>query len=618
MKIITSKGQLDIPTDYSITIEQSSPAFSHEGTQSLPIELPISDRNITTLDKPIRFGRVDRFVRKLDAKIIAGIFQKDGQLVIDSAGINAGIVGAIMLNESDLYSKIKDTEIKSIFASIIRNDFSAESNPVSSWYTHIYRCMKGEILDDFTAFPVATDFNEETGYFILNRPDYTSALDPWKLIWEARNITTDEESMIYPAGYGITPFLWLWRTIELIFAHYGYSVRNSIFSSDPLLKKIVLVNNTADAICKGRLNYADLVPDITVSGFLTFLEKKFLTHAYIYPESKTVDFVPLQSILSLNPDHNLSSLIDGEAQFFYGETRGVTLSSKTDIDGSAPAASTIFDLQKIYSSVHEINELDWRTYNWEAHGIPTFTTTMILRKATGQFYTIYFRRYGGPTNFSRLGSNYFKFQQPSMTSFEEYESDDSMPTMVEVLLGETADEKEAIIICPSIGKSAMRNVKLSSSNKDTLTAEKQEIIIAYAAGKADSTAYPVIMKFGVVAKKGTISPKYHLGTTQKRDNAGNIWADYDLTTTDLYKRFFLSWNNVLKNSNTEVECKIDYQDKDLMSLRLDVPKIILGQKVLLKKFSYSISTSVKHIISRFLLIKNQQPLIEDDVFPYNQ
>ena len=31
MKIVTSKGQLDIPADYSITIEQSSPAFFTRG-----------------------------------------------------------------------------------------------------------------------------------------------------------------------------------------------------------------------------------------------------------------------------------------------------------------------------------------------------------------------------------------------------------------------------------------------------------------------------------------------------------------------------------------------------------------------------------------------------------
>lgn len=618
MKIITSKGQLDIPADYSITIEQSSPAFSHEGTQSLPIELPISDRNITTLDKPIRFGRVDRFVRKLDAKIVAGVFQKDGQLVIDSVGSSSGITGAIMLNESDLYSKIKDVDLKTIFSEIIRGDFASNTNPVTDWYNHIYKCMKGEVSDDFTAFPVATDFNEETGYFILNRPDYTSALDPWKLIWESRNITTEEESMIYPAGYGITPFIWLWRAIELIFAHFGYTVRNSVFYTDTLLKKVVLINNTADSICKGSLNYSDLVPDVSVSEFLKFLENKFLTHAYIYPESRAVDFVTLESIIGMQPDLDITSRIDGDAKFYFGETKGVKLSSNTDLDGAAPAAQTIFDLAKIYNTVIEVNEADWQAYNWEALGISTYTPTMILRKATGQFYSIYFRRYNGPTKFNRLGSNYFSFAQPSVTNYQEYEAADYIPPIVEVVLGLTADDKQAVIFCPSVGKSSRRNIKLTSESSESPAPSEQKIIIAYAAGKANTLALPAVEQLGTVIRKARIAPKYYLGTTQKRDNAGIAWATHDLTTTDLYKRFFSSWNNVLKNSNTEVECKVDYRDKELMSLKLDVPKVLLGQKVLIKNFSYSVGTSIKHIMSRFLLIKNQLPLIEDEDIPYNQ
>ena len=230
------------------------------------------------------------------------------------------------------------------------------------------------------------------------------------------------------------------------------------------------------------------MPDISVSEFLKFLENKFLTHAYIYPESRAVDFVTMESVIDKQPDLDITSQLDGEAKFYFGETKGVKLSSVTDIEGAAPAAATIFDLAKIYNSVVEVNETDWQAYNWQALGIPTYTPTMILRKATGQFYSIYFRRYGGPTNFNRLGSNYFSFAQPSVSNYQEYEAADYMPPIVEVVLGLTADDKQAVIFCPAIGNSSRRNIKLTSESSETPAPSEQKIIIAYAAGKANTLA----------------------------------------------------------------------------------------------------------------------------------
>ena len=610
MKIVTEHGQLDLPSDFSMTIEQNSPIFSHEGTQSIPTTFPASEKNLAALGNPTRLGRVDRYLRKADAKIMSGVVHKSGQLVIESVGSDSGIVGAVMLNESDLYSKIKDMTLPAIFATIVRDDFANASNPVSAWYSHIYDCMKGTISDDFTAFPVAADFNDTTGYFVINMPDYTSALDPWSLKWDARNISSGEESLTYPAGYGISPFLWLWRTIELLFLHFGYTVDENILKDDALLKKIVLINNTADSICKGKLVYSDLVPDCSVSEFITFLENKFMTQVYIYPESKTVDLIPLDSVLSKTPDIDLTPVVDGFPKYTFTDVKEIKISSKTDLPGANPAAETIFDLGKIYDEVTEISEADWRNYNWG--DIPIYTTALVLRKSTGQFYTVYFRRVGGPTTINRIGSNYFSFCENQIGNIQEYQSADIMPPIVEVVLGIVA-EKEAVIFCPSIGASSRRNIKLTTESSESSSNSKQDIIIAYAAGKADDTAYPA----GVV-RPATISPKYFLGTTQKRDNAGNIWADSDLTTTDLYRKFFKNWNDVLRSSNVEVECKVNYKIKDFMSLRMDVPKLLYGQKVLLKSVSFTVSDSIKHIMSKFLLVKKQFPIVPGKEIPFGQ
>ena len=85
MKLITSQGELVLPTDFSFTIKQNSPIFSKEGSQSIPVTLPSSQINFSVLNNPQRTGRNSKYIRKIPAKLEAGVFHKSGQLVIDTA-----------------------------------------------------------------------------------------------------------------------------------------------------------------------------------------------------------------------------------------------------------------------------------------------------------------------------------------------------------------------------------------------------------------------------------------------------------------------------------------------------------------------------------------------------
>jgi len=608
MRLLTEKGQMDLPAGFSFSIEQNSPVFSHEGTQSIPITLPASPRNLQALSYPNRIGRRDKYIRKYTSKLEAGLFQKTGQLVVDSVGSD-GIIGAIMLNESELYTRIKDIKLSDIFSKIIRNDFAAEQNPIEAWYNHIYKCMKGEITDDFTAFPVAVDYNEENGYQLLNCPDYTSTSNPWQLKWAARDIYQGTDSVSVPVGFGITPFLWMWRAIELIFAEFGYSVDKSPFKDNPLLKKIALINNNSDTICKGVINYADLVPTCSISEFLIFIENKFLTHAYIYPEEKSVELISLDTIISSAADEDISLSVDGIIKYLFVDAKEVNIQSNTDLPGAKPAADTIFDLAKNYTALTEINETEWNTYNWGS--LQTFKHHLIIRKSTGQYYDLYYQRVGGRASYIPLGTNYFRFCSDKFSNKMEYKSEDVMPVLVEIRLG-LVGELEAAILCLSIGASRTSNISLQKGSEKTNNSE-QNIIIAYAAGKADETAYAA-NDF----HPGTVPPKYYLGTTQKRNNAGNAWCDYDLTTTDIYKLFFRNWNGIIKNCTSEIECKVDYSDVQFLSLRHDKLKAYKGQPLLLKSLSYSISNKIIHNLSKFMLIKKQYPLIEEEQIPFSQ
>lgn len=582
MKLTTDKGQLDLPSGFAFTIEQHSPVVAKEGTQSIPTTLPASARNLSALGHPTRMGKSDKILRKIPAKIESGIFQKDGQLVIDSAHNKDGIIGAIMLNESDLYSRIKDITLKEVFEKIIRDDFAMNPSPIDAWYGHLFSCMKGEVVDDFTLFPVAVDYSPETGYQLLNAPDCRGGTEPWPLFHKARRITVGDETQNVPAGYGITPFMWLSRLLELLFAEWDYSVSENPFRTDSHLSKVVMINNTADTICTGKIRYSDLVPSCTVAELLSFLESRFLMHAYIYPEAKRIDIVPLQNVLAGGFDEDLTSFIDGEIKHIFQEPMEVQISSETSLEGAAPAMETMFDFNKKFKMVNELNEDEFRNKAW-MHSI-------VKRKATGEYFEILRKMADSSVKINRLGTNYFTYYSGVLPG-KEYKSQDLIPPMVEIDLG-LLGTIMAKVICPYIGS----RIHVNTAYSDEKTTE-QKIIIALVAGKAESDA--------------NISSKAYLGTVQKYNNLGNQWAQYDLTPFDLYSLYFSRWNDILKNSTRAMECKIDYPTKLLLSLRMDKMKMLCGQKVLPESLSYTISEKISHISSRFISVKALTPVTID-------
>jgi len=581
MKILTADGQLTLPADYRIEIKHTSPVFSKEGTQSLPFTFPYKS-NAGVIGFLARIGADNKHILKKQVKFISGIYQKEGQLVVDKAS-SRDIVGAIMINESDLYAQIKDKTVRDVFNNIVRDDFAAAENKVAAWYDHIFACMTGNSNDDFTAFPVAV--NEDAGqYQLLNKPDHLSAVDPWPLVYKSRRVMSGDTAMNVPEGYGVTPFLFLHRVIDLLFAEFGYQVRLNPVRTDALLSKIVLMNSTADTICAGKLRYGDLVPTCTVADFINFLEAKMLIHCYIYPESKMIDLVPLKDPLTTVHDLDITSMVNGDYIVSFVEPSEVDLSSDTSFAGSAPAAETWNDFVKKHQVLTSMEEMDFRSNAWKY--------SVVFRKSTGSFYQVLRRPGDSSIKLERIGSNYFRRYSNTLTG-KEYRSIDKLPAMVDVNLG-LVGSKEAIVICPFIGESQ----HINTVYKDSTTKAVQDIIIAYSAGRS--------------IEDNIIIAKYYQGTTQKYNNFGQVWADYGLTPRDFYNRFFVEWDSILRNTNTEIDALAEYSLRTLMSFRMDRLKIFNGQRFLPIEISYNIGNGVvENVSGRYKPIKLLAPVVSD-------
>jgi hypothetical protein len=578
MRLKTESGEMILPGDFSFSIDQKSPFFSNEGTQSIPVTLPDADINNKVLGYASRPGHSMQMRRKLSATLETSVINKSGTLVVEKAQKHTGTVCSLMLNESDFYSQIKDVKLSEVFAEIIRDEFTS----IEALYNYLFSCMKGEANDDLTLFPVACNLSGGK-YSLLNGPDTKSTQEPWPLKWKARRIYYEDQAVNVPDGYGISPFLWFHRVLDILFSQYGYSVRNNPFREDDFLSKIVLINNTADSICKGVINYGDLVPSCTIAEFIKYLESKFLCYCFISPESKIVDIIPLNDAISSVPDIDLTGKIDGYESYSFADPQEVDMQCDTSLVGAEPAMETIFDLANKYKHIASLNEADFRNNAWKYN--------LILRQSTGEYFEVLRKPGTSEVKINKLGTNFFRHFTKRLTA-KEYLSTDIIPPMAELKLGVNGS-KEVIIICPFIGQTRHMN----TSYKEKQDSSDLKIMIALAAGLSDYDA--------------NIDAKYYIGTTQRYNNMGNVCFSDDLTTQSTYKLFFKGWNELIMNSGITVEGKIDYSVEDLLSLKMNKPKILRGQPVLLQELSYNIGERITNTVSKFLLLKKLTPEMED-------
>ena len=123
MRLVTDKGELTLPSDFSFEIEQNSAFFSEEGAASITATIPATPTDQAKLGFPARLARKDRFINTLNASIQKGVYQKHGQLVIASSD-ERSITCTMALEDSDLYTQYKDKNLKELFSGIVRTEYN--------------------------------------------------------------------------------------------------------------------------------------------------------------------------------------------------------------------------------------------------------------------------------------------------------------------------------------------------------------------------------------------------------------------------------------------------------------------------------------------------------------
>lgn len=133
---------------------------------------------------------------------------------------------------------------------------------------------------------------------------------------------------------------------NLFFPEFGYTITENPFKTNKELSNLVILNNAADCCVKGKLSYADLMPDCTVEDFLNALHVRFGLVYNISSDTKTATLRLIRDIVDDVPDIDLSRSLTDEPLITYETARQMKLSARTSFTGAAPSVERLEDYLK--------------------------------------------------------------------------------------------------------------------------------------------------------------------------------------------------------------------------------------------------------------------------------
>jgi len=380
IKLRATGENIDLASDFKLSLTLNNPMLTEQGSMSLPCVLPPSNRR--RLGFPDKIEQAKKIKKTFDVVINAGSYNKLALLRVSS--YNKGIVGAFYLNESEMYAKMKEVELSQAFQ-IIRpaSDFYVSGyfpESLDMMIKYLELVMFDNIQDHFHLFPVATDTytktvkvhngREFTGtyYNLINEYMTTAKKDSTDIFATdlkgkrynklagrtARQIHDGENLIDVPKGYGITPFLKENFVLRRIFSYFGYELKESLFDTDPEMQKIVLVNNTADAIVKGELNYAHLVPSGTINDYLESVRTDYGCEFFVSSDHKSVEVKFWNDIISNRDFIPLDGKAAGKYIPTFPEPKILKLTGKRSLDGTAMNFDTLQKFEQNYGKLKYI------------------------------------------------------------------------------------------------------------------------------------------------------------------------------------------------------------------------------------------------------------------------
>ena len=562
LKIKTNKGYLDLGGNFTVQIDEKSPVMNDRGSQTVPVTVPCTGNNA----KITGFAhRLDMGIKPMNedqaCTILDGAYKRTGKINIVSAGKKEGITLNIGFDNSEAYSAWKAKKLNAITLPV------KEYNSVNSLCVHLQQVLGG-YQADYAVFQIMTgnDSKDNQSY-----PKYLNYITPvsegskvYRLRYQARTetflVNGTPTAVTLPEGYGVTAFLYVWRVLELVFSEFGYTITENPFKTNKELSNLVILNNAADCCVKGKLSYADLMPDCTVEDFLNALHVRFGLVYNVSSDTKTATLRLIRDIVDDVPDIDLSRSLTDEPLITYETARQMKLSAKTSFTGAAPSVERFEDYLKD-QEVARLAKVD----------ITKRVIHLNYEETTGRW----FKWDEDNKRLTYSSSSFFSWVRKT-DNIEDYEltSDDECVPM---------DFAPNDILSPQyLADYVHRYTYLkTSSNNDDEDSEKVEtpLSFVFAFTSSQNSKYP----FGSVLPYTSEGEEVVL-----KDGSKHTISLLFQYKNGLFINFWKKYDAIIRHSFNQVEANVLLPVHQLMGMDILTPVALRGQYLLFDGFSYSL------------------------------
>ena len=612
----------DLPKNYIIEGEKNNPLFEKKGSQTVPIAFPATVKNNRLLTFPFRLDKSNKQEGAIPVTVEAGSSQQRGLLSINSASTNS-ISANIGYDESEMYIQFAKMNLRDIpDLPVFDPQANTYEDNLGVLFTHLNLVMQEMTDADYFIFPAVLKQDSVDGengtknyYEILNELDTT--LDPNNLpngqiadfkARSNRSITRYEDGeeieFQVPKGYGISPFLKVYRILELVFNHYGLEVKENPFKTHPQLKKLVVLNNTMDAILTGKLYHKDLMPDSTIQEFLDALYAKFGMLYFVDSNAREVRLKFLKDLVTPGSGEmiDLNRYKTGKYSISFSEPKQLRLKMNREIE----LAKVLYDtyeefLDKFNFQFTETDGLSWpgtgTTYPGEITQV--FSTTESVYKILNIFNT----------EESCMSSDFFDWDKKNPDiAYEEIEMKDLCVPIKMVM-----DGSAFILLHYLVNyKHLYSDIIVAGETQDNI---ENPAKLAFAFG------------WGLTSKTKPAEFNYFFASQFNRDEDGNFMNNpqgkkYDLSLTcnredGLYNRFWKEYDAFIRHSNQEVSCDLHLSDMEILNMKVDQQLMIDNQPLVPKQIKYKLNKpgNISECVFRTLRLYEPCNLIEEQFIP---
>ena len=364
--LLETGSKFDLPLDLKLNIEMASPIFSKAGSMSLPVSLPLTDKNRKLLQFPDHLDIYDseeaaiRAIPDISVIVTQGSWQQVATMCISGCSDEA-VEATLYFNESNIWSKLDAVTVPQAMAGMHFGD-------IPEYYEDVESC-RAQVLAKFYDYMIPAYLSEADLNIWLKAHDFVVATMKTKDGWlnepacvkryvtgNVGNYTLHQELMTKQCTYGdltykmvrlksefgwytttecygktnpkvydsgtstymvgyknknkhlyCTGFLRLDVVIKQIFNHLGYTLEYDFGTYWPYWhnglevkwNKILVLNNTMDAIYPGYMPYSAIVPEVSAKEFISAVQAQFGVVFVLQPDNKTVKMQFTEKILRL-------------------------------------------------------------------------------------------------------------------------------------------------------------------------------------------------------------------------------------------------------------------------------------------------------------------------------